>query len=87
MTFSQDLALFIQSKNPDHQIWKLDFQIGTEATEKSSGCAFGILSTKTNRLLRGAITYDEAKFLTTCPSRYAAELRLRSKELWRDAIR
>lgn len=86
MTFSKDLALFIQAKNPDHQIWKLDFQIGPEASNSSSGCVFGILSSKTHRLLRGAITYEEAAFLTTCSSRYAAELRLQAKELWREAI-
>jgi len=79
-TFSRDLACFIQSKNPDHDIWKLDLVVGNEATPDSTGCVFGIVDRRKGLLLRAATTYEEAAFLCEDDSRYVAECRARRME-------
>jgi len=75
LTFSADLARFIQLKNPDHEIWILDPVVTGEAT--STSLLYGIQSSK-GRLLRATISYAEALYLSDDPSRQAVELRLRS---------
>lgn len=83
-TFSKDLALFIHSKNPNHEIWKLDMVIDDEATKESSNCIFGIVNKKNGKLLRAASTYEEAKLLSDDVSRYVAECRARRMEKWKN---
>ena len=86
LTFSQDLALFIQSKNPDHEIWKLDLVVGQEASPTSTGCIFGILDLRKGRLLRAAVSFQEAAYLSQDPSRMATECRVRAAERWRPPL-
>lgn len=80
MTFSKNLAMFIRGKNPGHEVWKLDFVLGAQATKDSVNCVFGIVSVKNWRLLRGAVSWEEADFLTQCASRIPVEMRLRAAE-------
>lgn len=83
-TFSRELACFIQGKNPDHEIWKIDMVIGPEATPESTNCAFGIVDRRKGKLLRAAVTYEEAAFLCGDGSRYVAECRARRMEKYQD---
>lgn len=84
-TFSRDLACFIQRKNPDHEIWKLDLVVGGEATPRSTNCIFGIVSRRKDKLLRAAVTYKEAEYLCQDDSRYVAECYVRRMEKYQDA--
>lgn len=83
LTFSQDLAEFIQIKNPDHEIWKLDLIIGKDATKDSKNCIFGILSLKTGKLLRAAVTFEEADWLCQDSSRRVVECFSKNSIKWK----
>jgi hypothetical protein len=84
MTFSQDLALFIQSKNPNHEIWKLDLTVTGKATQQSKNCIFGIASIKNNRLLRATVSCEEAFYLSDEGfSRYVVECKIKKGVLWK----
>lgn len=60
---------------------------GEEATENSSGCLFGIATRKApDRLLRVAVTLEEAIYLTQDPSRIAVECRSLRSARWKEAL-
>lgn len=87
LTFSQDLALFIQSKNPNHEIWKLDLVIVGKATKQSTNCIFGIASVKNNKLLRATVSCEEAFYLSDDEfSRYVVECKIKKGLIWKDKI-
>ena len=87
LTFSQDLALFIQSKNPNHEIWKLDLVIIGKATKQSKDCIFGIASVKNNRLLRATVNIEEAFYLADDGfSRYVVECKIKKSFIWKDKM-
>jgi hypothetical protein len=67
LTFSRDLAEYIQKKNPDHKIVLLDLVVG-EYAHHDDICLFGIMSHK-NKLLRVAVSWEEAEYLTQDSSR------------------
>lgn len=85
LTFSQDLALFIQTKNPSHEIWKLELIVIGKASENSKNCIFGIASIKNNRLLRATINYKEAEYLSDDFSRHAVECKVKRGVLWKNS--
>ncbi len=74
LTFSRAIADLCARKNPDHEIWLLDLVTGTEATEGSTNCLFGVADRRRpNRLLRVAVTWAEASYLANDSSRMAVE--------------
>lgn len=89
MTFSKDLAIFIQSKNPDHEIWKLDLIIHKKILSNDipkNSCVFGILSNKSKKLLRATVAFEEACYLCQDSSRAIVECYVRKKTKWKDAL-
>lgn len=68
LTFSYSLAKFIHSKNQDHKIKLLDLYPCGEAKEDDA-CIFGIVDKKSGMILRAAVSWEEAVFLTQDNSR------------------
>lgn len=77
LTFSLDLAKYIQKKNLDHEIFLLDIFIG-KIMLTPQNCIFGIATQKNpNRLLRATISWDEAMYLTEKSNRVIVECYVR----------
>lgn len=68
LTFSRNLAEFIHSKNPDHEIKLLDLVVDGDA-KKDDVCIFGIMDNRKGKLLRATVSWDEAVLLTQDASR------------------
>lgn len=83
LTFSKDLAYFIQGKNKDHAIYKLDLVPCEEINSDPGNCLFGIVGHK-GFLLRATALFEEAKFLTENSNRKIVACRVRNKELERE---
>ena len=73
-TFSKDVAQHILSLTDGYEIRTFDVRIGRrlKSGEQGNGL-YGILSSKTNKLLRISCIKDVAEFLTQDDSRYIAE--------------
>ena len=80
LTFSKDLAYYIQNKNPDHEIWKLDLVVGDVISYNPGNCLFGIMGHK-GFLLRCAVSFEEAVYLTEGSNRSIVSCKVRDKEL------
>ena len=80
LTFSKNLAYYIQNKNPDHEIWKLDLVVGKKIDYNPGDCLFGILGHK-GFLLRASVSFEEAMYLTKDSNRNIVSCKVRSKEL------
>ena len=80
LTFSKNLAEWIQGKNPDHQIWKLDLVVQEEVSYDTGDCLYGIMGHK-GRLLRAAVSYEEAEYLTRDSNRSIVACRVKKREL------
>ena len=78
--FSKNLAYYIQGKNPGHNIWKLDLVVGKEACYDVGNCLYGIVSHK-GFLLRAAVSFEEAEYLTKGSNRKIVACKVKSKEL------
>lgn len=77
LTFSKDLANFIKSKNPNHDIYKIDLLV-KEFNGEADNWIYGIVSKKnSSRLLRATVSFEEAKYLTQDDSRIIVECVIR----------
>lgn len=77
LTFSKDLANFIKSKNPNHDIYKIDLLV-KEFNGEADNWIYGIISKKnSSRLLRATVSFEEAKYLTQDDSRIIVECVIR----------
>lgn len=73
LTFSKDLANFIQSKNPNHDVYKIDLST-KELNAEADNWIYGIVSKKNpSRILRATVSFEEAKYLTQDESREIVE--------------
>jgi hypothetical protein len=77
LTFSRAIAELVQRRNPDHDIWQLELITGQLASSGSTGCLFGISDARRpGRLLRVAVTWEEAAYLAGDASRVVVECRV-----------
>ncbi|EQA7786715.1 hypothetical protein ACX818_001302 [Acinetobacter baumannii] len=77
-TFSKNLAQFLCKYDNKYSYKKLRFKVGEQATEKSEGCVFAIVSYN-GAVLRMATTYERAKILCDDDYRFVFEAKVKLK--------
>lgn len=85
LTFSRNLAEFIQDKNPDHSIMLLDLVVG-ESPESGKKGLFGIVDVRKGTLLRATVSREEADLLTRDQSRTVRQCFVKQTKNYRKTL-